>query len=154
MRKKLLNMLILVVGVSTLVGCSSGSTDETTQDYNVTYFLGSEDVTGVYYYKISGIATNCHIIKINGTCTVNITYTGTGTYSGPVTFISNTSVVGLPSGYSSNLSSVCPDATGTPNSCTITIAENITPAMSSSFISFAFDGNRLNTTLGFALGGL
>lgn len=104
----------LLVGIGAtllLVACNGGGT---TNGSDVQTGGPSTVGTSPNFFTISSLtATGCKSISTNGNCTVSVTYTGGGTYSGPLTL--NTL-----SGYTSTINT-CNNPTSIGNTCNFTI---------------------------------
>lgn len=143
LRKSLILIPLAVAIVLSACGGGGGSSGPNPDFQN---FATSSSSSG---YVLAGSASQCRQIAVNGTCTVGIGYlaeSGSAYINGPVTFIN------LPVGYTSNISS-CPNVESTTNSCNITITNTGGSTTSATFVSFAFNGTNLPTSIGFNIGG-
>ena len=115
--------IIAILLYGFLTACGSGSSSDsgsqsisdTQANKGTKYFNGSNA-------SISFVANNCKIIAPNGTCSVNVTYSGDGIYS-------NQLQVSIPTGYTASNGCNNQTATANPQSCSFTITAGAnTPA--------------------------
>lgn len=104
------SLLIGVGATLLLVACNNGGTTSSDVQTGGPSTVGTNPNT----FTISSLtATGCKSISTSGNCNVSVTYTGNGTYSGPLT-------LNALSGYTSTVST-CLNPTNIANTCTFTI---------------------------------
>lgn len=114
---KLLKTLLVCAGVLSLFACNMG--DNVGTDVQTNSFTGGN---GSNQWRLGYTATGCRTIaSVNGSCNVQISYSGTGTFSGQTPVIT-----GL-NGYTNTANTQCtyPSSSSSYNNpCTATINVN------------------------------